>query len=122
MKDQLPEKAAEKLKERKAELEQIELKKILEEKEAKKDEEQPSSSKPGRREIPPHILAKIRAKQAAKVNINKNKENFLKNNYGRQEARNSKGTRISGDTTFLKKHLVKNRLISGENTPVLNYL
>ena len=72
MKDQLPEKASEKLKERKAELEKIELKKILEEKEAKKDEEQPSSSKPGtssgRREIPPHILAKIRAKQAAKVN------------------------------------------------------
>lgn len=106
MKEQLPEKAAEKLKERKAELEQIELKKILEEKEAKKDEEQPSSSKPGRREIPPHILAKIRAKQAAKVNINKNKENFLKNNYGRQEARNSKGTRISGDTTFLKKNIL----------------
>ena len=74
MKEQLPEKAAEKLKERKAELEQIELKKILKEKEAKKNQEQPSSSKTGRREIPPHILAKIRAKQAAKVNRKRNQK------------------------------------------------
>lgn len=81
MKEQLPEKAAEKLKERKAELEQIELKKILDEKEAKRAEEKdkPSTSKPaGRREIPPHILAKIRAKQAAKVIIIINFYNRLK--------------------------------------------
>ena len=69
MKEQIPEKAAEKLKERRAELEKIELKKILDEKEAKKEGEKPSTSSApsGKREIPPHILAKIRAKQAAKV-------------------------------------------------------
>ena len=69
MKEQIPEKAAEKLKERRAELEKIELKKILDEKEAKKEAEKPSTSsaQSGKREIPPHILAKIRAKQAAKV-------------------------------------------------------
>lgn len=63
MKDRFPEKAAEKLAQRKKELEEIELAKI------RKEDENPIESmpQPGKPKIPAHILAKIRAKQAAKA-------------------------------------------------------
>jgi len=63
MKERFPAQAAEKLEARKKELEVIELKKI-------KDEQQSTSSKvepTDKPKIPAHILAKIRAKQAAKA-------------------------------------------------------
>ena len=62
MSSSLPDKAKVKLAERTAELEKAELEKIKEADKTK--EEAPKGNKP---KIPPHILAKIRAKQAAKA-------------------------------------------------------
>ena len=66
MKERFPDQANEKLEARKKELEAIELKKIKDEAGDQKAEEK--SDKP---KIPAHILAKIRAKQAAKVGFNR---------------------------------------------------
>lgn len=65
MKERFPSEAEEKLKLRKKELEQAELKKIQEEEKLKNESKaEPEKAKS---KIPAHILAKIRAKQAAKV-------------------------------------------------------
>ena len=66
MRDKMPDKAKAKLEARKKELELIELAKIKkEEEEAKSSATAPApTNKP---KIPAHILAKIRAKQAAKA-------------------------------------------------------
>lgn len=65
MKDRFPERAAEKLEARKKELEIIELAKI---KKAETEQSDATSAVKDKPKIPAHILAKIRAKQAAKVN------------------------------------------------------
>lgn len=64
MKERFPDQATEKLAARKKELEAIELKKI---KDAAAD--QKAEDKTDKPKIPAHILAKIRAKQAAKVSF-----------------------------------------------------
>ena len=61
MKDRFPAQATEKLEARKKELEIIELKKI------EKEKSDTTAPAPEKSKIPAHILAKIRAKQAAKV-------------------------------------------------------
>ena len=68
MKDKFPAKAAQKLEARKKELETIELKKIQDKEEDEKTRTAKTEDTPkAKPKIPAHILAKIRAKQAAKV-------------------------------------------------------
>ena len=94
MKERFPSEAEEKLKLRKKELEKAELKKIQEEEKHKSDSTgEPEKSKP---KIPAHILAKIRAKQAAKVRKKFNKICFP----GAKKLKNLE-SRFFGDTNSL---------------------
>ena len=94
MKERFPSEAEEKLKLRKKELEKAELKKIQEEEKQKSESTgEPEKSKP---KIPAHILAKIRAKQAAKVRKKSNKICFP----GAKKLKNLE-SRFFGDTNSL---------------------
>jgi len=67
MRDKMPDKAKAKFEERKKELELIELAKIKKEEEAAAKSSTTAPTPTNKPKIPAHILAKIRAKQAAKA-------------------------------------------------------